>query len=275
MRKVLVRGTPPADWIAEADAISVKLRAARSEDERRQIIDDNDSLWRDPRIRNWLKHQFNSKCWYSEAQDTVGAYHVDHYRPKCRVRIVGNGQGQDGYWWLSFHWKNYRICGQLINTKKSDYFPIRGTRCGEGDDIDYLDTEGPVLIDPATDQARLISFDCDEDGCRAVPAAKIPVEDTERASETIETFGLNRLDDLNSKRKMIWDEAKEYIEIHRDSRFIGIPLVLKLADQARAKDHLKKMIRYESEFSSVAEACIEKEAPGSLRRLVFAADPQS
>ena len=54
MRQVVITGTPPADWIAEAEAITNQLRAATTEEERKQIIEDNQDHWRDDRIRNWL-----------------------------------------------------------------------------------------------------------------------------------------------------------------------------------------------------------------------------
>ena len=75
------------------------------------------------RIRNWLLEQFHNKCWYTEAQDAVSSFHVDHFRPKTRALDL-EGNACEGYWWLAFEWTNYRISGQLINVKKKDLFPI-------------------------------------------------------------------------------------------------------------------------------------------------------
>jgi len=122
MRKVIIRGTPPADWVAEAEAVTASLRAASEAAERKRIIKTHDSLWRDDRIRDWLFAQFYGKCWYSEARESVSSYHVDHFRPKGAIR----DEDGEGYWWLAFEWTNYRISGQLINTKKGDVFPIVG-----------------------------------------------------------------------------------------------------------------------------------------------------
>lgn len=46
------------------------------------------------------------------------------------------------------------------------------------------------------------------------------------------------------------------------------PYVLRLIGQASALKKLKGMISYEAEFSSVAEACIRKNAPDPLVALL-------
>jgi hypothetical protein len=47
------------------------------------------------------------------------------------------------------------------------------------------------------------------------------------------------------------------------------PQVFRLINQTAAKVRLKEMINYNAEFSSVAEACIRKNAPEPLVALVF------
>src|SRR5689334_3555995 len=109
MRRVRINGTPPADWVADAEAVTLHLRAAAHQSARDAIIDANEALWRDDRIRNWLLSQFNNKCWYSEAYDTASSIHVDHYRPKGRIKQELGANPEGGYWWLAFSWNNYRI----------------------------------------------------------------------------------------------------------------------------------------------------------------------
>ncbi|TOK93087.1 hypothetical protein, partial [Vibrio parahaemolyticus] len=70
-----------------------------------------------------------------------------------------------------------------------------------------LKLEGAVLIDPLTDETRLISFDRDDDGCIAVLAGGIDDIEKFKAEKTIEILGLNRLDKLNQKRGKKWDEC--------------------------------------------------------------------
>jgi hypothetical protein len=269
MRKVIITGTPPADWISEADAITAQLKAATSEVARQVILDANDGFWRDARIRDWLLNQFSNKCWYTEAEESISPIHVDHFRPKGRVRNL-NGSYETGYWWLAFNWKNFVIAGHLINSKKSDIFPIiegenrAPANCSEI----QLKLEGAVLIDPLTDQTRLISYDRDDDGCIAVLAGDIDDVDKFKAEKTIEILGLNRLVKLNQKRGKKWDECLSYIEDYKGAKAQGAQALVWFM-KAISIARLKEKIKYEAEFSSIAEACIRKKAPESMIAAVF------
>jgi hypothetical protein len=270
MRRVHIDGTPPADWMTEADAVTDQLRAATDTEARKAIIDANHGLWRDERIRTWLRRQFHDKCWFSEAREGVSAIHVDHFRPKGRIKDDRQGiVAHEGYWWFAFDWRNYRICGQLINTKKGDLFPIcEGERC-KPDDEPSFHLEAPVLIDPITDQARLISFRVDEDGCLAHSAPGNDPVEQDRAERTIEILGLNRLDVLNGSRKRVWDACMLHISQYCGARNTHGAQALALIEQRKAKDALKRLTDYSAEFSSVAAACIEKEAPQALRQMIY------
>jgi hypothetical protein len=268
MRPVRIVGTPPADWVAEAAVITTSLRDVDTEDERKAIIEANRTFWRDPRIHDWLLSQFNNKCWYSEAADCVSPDHVDHFRPKGRIKQELGADTEDGYWWLAFDWRNYRISGHLLNSKKGDLFPIaEGRRCG--DDAVSLHLEAPILIDPISDQTRLISFDVDEDGCVAVAAASASPSELVRVEKTIEILGLNIRDKLNEKRKSKWDEAMRHIGNYAGAQHVTGAHCLAMIIQSTAKIELRKLAEYGAEFSSVVEACVSKNAPESLGRLVF------
>lgn len=269
MRKVIINGTPPVDWVAEADAITAQLQAATNDAARQAIVDRHEGFWRDDRIRNWLMGQFSNKCWYTEAEESISPIHVDHFRPKGRIRNL-DGSYEDGYWWLTFNWKNYVIAGHLINSKKSDLFPLmEGERraavnCPEV----QLRLEGTVLIDPLTDQARLISYDRDDDGCIAVLAGGIDDLEIFKAEKTIEILGLNRIDRLNQKRAKKWDECLATIQDYRGARAYGAhALVWIMKESSIAR--LKEKVKYDAEFSSVAEACIRKQAPEAVIAAVF------
>jgi hypothetical protein len=258
MRKVRVPNDqhPPADWLADAEAASAQLAVAMTDAEREAIIEAKGKIWRDDRIRNWLLGLFYNKCWYSEAQEAVSAYHVDHFRPKGQVTGVGRTRPEPGYWWLAFNWQNYRICGQLINVKKSDVFPLVSGHRATPDAPGSLRLEAPSLLDPTTDDARLVSFEMDEDGCRAVPSGGADAEDFARVITTIEVIGLNRLDRLNRKRADVWEECREKLASYAAAS--DEPPALKLLQRILIVVDLKKRVAYESELSSVAEACIRK-----------------
>jgi len=205
MRKVVIRegDLPPQDWIDEAEVITQQLIDAPDESSRKDIIDDNDGFWRDEKIRDWLLSQFANKCWYTEAEESVSAIHVDHFRPKGRITNLDKSKEQ-GYWWLAFEWRNYVISGQLINTKKSDFFPLlEGSRARECCPYDELNMEAPILISPLTNETRLISYDLDDAGCIAVPAGGIDENEKLKANHSIDILGLNRLSRLNEKRKKL------------------------------------------------------------------------
>jgi hypothetical protein len=259
--------TPPQAWLDEARGVTAALAAARTEQERDALIAQHERLWRDERVRGWLLSVFHNKCWYTEAQEVVSAYHVDHYRPKGRVTDTGRTRPEAGYWWLAFDWRNYRICGQLINVKKSDVFPlVQGHRAAH-DAPGSLRLEAPTLIDPTTDDARLISFEMDEDGCRAVPTPGADEQDCARVDATIEIIGLNRLDRLNQKRADVWRECQEKLAIYEAAA--QEPPALRALQRALIIAELKKRIRYECELSSVAEACIRKLGSEVVRAQVY------
>lgn len=268
MRRVIICGNPPQDWIDDAQVITDQLRAATSKADREAIIDKNQGLWRDVRIRDWLLNQFNNKCWYTEAYDSVSSIHVDHYRPKGRVRDL-NGNENEGYWWLAFNWKNYRICGQLINVKKSDVFPL--TEGVQATNEILLRLEAPLIIDPREEETRLISYEKDEDACIAVPSADISNAEKFRAEKTIDVLGLNRLTKLNQKRAEFWKDCRMAIADYKGGA--EDPQAIRLVNQASAIKELKKKVTYEVEFSSISEACIRKHAPTPLIASVFEKAP--
>lgn len=269
MRKVRIPKNlaPPEDWLAEAQAANLALADAKTQDERDALIDAKQKIWRDDRIRNLLLEQFHNKCWYSEAQEAVSAYHVDHYRPKGQVTDVGRTNPESGYWWLAFNWQNYRICGQLINVKKNDVFPLVNGHRATPDDAHSINLEAPVLLDPTTDDACLVSFEMDEDGCIAGPCGGADEEDCARVMTTIEVIGLNRLDRLNSKRADVWEECREKLVSYEAAS--NEPPALKKLQRALMITELKKRVAYESELSSVAEACIRKVGSELVSRQVF------
>ncbi|MBS0260901.1 MAG: hypothetical protein JSS02_03005 [Planctomycetes bacterium] len=233
------------------------------------IIEKNKKLWTDDRVRNWMLGLFNNKCWYSEAQDSVSSIHVDHFRPKGCVSDDHTADMSDGYWWLAFNWKKYRIGGQLLNVKKSDVFPFTDLTRATHDDPPSLEKECPVLIDPLVEaEARLISYEWrDEENCVAVRSGDVTPEQALRVDRTIEILGLNRLPRLNEKRAQFWDKCKLAIA---DYKGANGPSCFAKIEQAKATATLKGMIKYEAEFSSVAEACVWKTAPKPLSSAVFA-----
>lgn len=106
----------PEKWLTKVEALQVKLEAAKDVAARKKIVTDND-VWGD--IKDQLLEMSHGKCWYSEADDAVSDWHVDHYRPKGQA-IGLYGVIREGYAWLAFDWKNYRVAGSYPNSPHKD-----------------------------------------------------------------------------------------------------------------------------------------------------------
>nr|CAA6800108.1 MAG: Unknown protein [uncultured Thiotrichaceae bacterium] len=278
LRQVIIQGTPPQAWIDKTEAASTELCAATTVEERETVIEKYKRLWQDPLLKNWLLQQFNNKCWYTEAQDSVSAYHVDHFRPKGRVTDASGNQS-GGYWWLAFEWKNYRISGQLPNIRKKDLFHINGTRLPQlaVDDND-LTLEAPELIDPIGHDTRHITYDIPDDSgdCLAVSVHETLEEsqrqyyaiDHGKAQYTIDVLGLNKIPTLKAKRTEFWNMCTA--EIQKYENTCTAPHVMQSVLRPGIIKNLRKMVMYEAEFSSISAACINKNAPKPLVDEVFA-----
>lgn len=249
---------PYKRWQNDAGKLTQDLYNADSEQNRKNIIDNNQSLWKRPKFREWMVELFHKKCWYTESKEKVSAYHVDHFRPKGRV---SDSEGSsEGYWWIAFDWKNYRIAGQLINVKKKDRFPINGTFRASIDD-QRIEIEDAQLIDPLDEEdVALISFD--ESG-EVVCAGDISEKDKKRVEVTNDILGLNKIQNLVEARQEKWSKCHEYINDYLNADKYNNPL--RKFKKANAKIELKKMINEKEEFSAVALACIRKKAPEPLQ----------
>ncbi len=197
--------SPDSTWLARADAVTEQLmQNGLSDDQRQKLIDDNQQIWRD--LKPWLETLSNNKCWYSEARDCASYWHVDHFRPKKEIKDL-EGSRHDGYWWLAFKWRNYRLAGSAVNTPKSTKFPVRDESrraCTPNHDVD---DEFPYLLDPTCpEDPGLLSFDE-----RGKARASHPCNNwyKERADVSIDILNLN-YDSLKRGRKRVWDTCARH-----------------------------------------------------------------
>jgi uncharacterized protein (TIGR02646 family) len=270
MRPVVITGIPSQEWLDEAERLTQLLRDATSKEEREEIIEGNQSHWINAAFRDWLIEQFHQKCWYSESRESVSSYHVDHFRPKGRIKKL-DGTFEEGYWWLAFRWENYRISGQLVNIRKSDRFPLarsyKAVSCNDNsEDDECLQYESPYLLDPCKDdEAWLISFR--ENGEAAY--AGTDEDEKHRVDFTIDILDLNgksKQNRLVNNRHLVWTKCALTIEDHKSlSGFKPLDKVKKIMLVKK----LKEMIQNEEEFSSVAIACLQKTAPEPLCKQVM------
>ncbi|MDD3247404.1 MAG: hypothetical protein PHF18_11245 [Methanosarcina sp.] len=254
---------PPTEWCEKAKELTEQLKEAKTPKEREKIIDDH-NFWSDKRIKDWLLNVSNNKCWYSEAKEVYSFYDVDHFRPKKRAKQL-DGTNREGYWWLAFDWKNYRISGSIGNRPnrgedgqtrgKADYFPLRqGSPIAVNPEDDIRD-EIIYLLDPTNPHdPPLLTFD---DSGNPFPAS--PKESWEylRVETTIKILHLDYYP-LVEERKKIWVKCTllmneiEYLMCERCRR----ASVTDGANLNNKMKQLKEMISGEAELSSTAKACI-------------------
>jgi uncharacterized protein (TIGR02646 family) len=266
MRHISTAGrAPSADWLKKAGDLLTALNGAPDRDARSAIIDANSAAWGE--LKDWLLELSHQKCWFSEAKDCFSHWHVEHFRPKKSAKD-DDGTEHDGYWWLAFNWKNFRICGSVGNTKKGTFFPLRPmcARVGPHGDIRL---EDPQLLDPADeDDPSLLSFDVE--GNAIVAPGVTDAWEIARVQYSIERLKLD-FGPLADKRKTVWAECwariSEYLHelalYHADKRN---PVAKAGYKQAAGK--LRSMIREECELSSVARACINASGDPRLIRVL-------
>ena len=244
--------TPPAKWLAKAEALEKKLLAATTPRARRKLIDDNDDLWKDPELKDWLRDLSKKKCWYSEARDCCSHWHVDHFRPKNEVKDL-DGNAYEGYWWLAFSWRNYRLSGAISNTVKSSKFPMAdGYWCaGPRDD---LEEESPYLLDP-TDPADIGLITFTSNGVPQ-PCDDLQSLNKTRVKESIKILKLKHKY-LVEARKECWQECERKVNKARNQ--MNRVEEGRAGAKGRLKDSLedlRDLVNDKAPFSSVARACI-------------------
>jgi hypothetical protein len=220
-----------------------------------------------------LKLSFN-KCWYSEAPIGNGDLEVDHFRPKNKSKTKldfsdSNSKSiilkENGYWWKAYDWDNYRLAGALANKRrrdrlkdceevkgKGDYFPLDLENGRVANDFENTDCEEPILLDPANPtDVCLLTFD---NGI-PIPATEDKYE-IDRVNQSVYYYHLD-LDQLNTERKIVWDDCVEHIKDAKNA----IDNSQRLADKkqmiCKCFKELRKLVNPEKRhYTSTAKACL-------------------
>lgn len=240
-------------FVTKANELLEELKAAPNAEERKKIIDSN-KVWGD--LKEWLLTLSHQKCWFSEAKDCFSHWDVEHFRPKKSAKDL-DGTEHDGYWWLTFDWHNFRICGNAGNRKKGTFFPLREGSLRVTDPDADLRFEDRLLLDPVDeDDPGLLSFNVEG---RAVPSPHIHDEwEQLRVKYSVERYNLD-FPPLMAKRKVIWQDCWQHIQVyleelgkyHKDKSNI-------IAKEAFRKEagNIRKMLKADQECSAVARACV-------------------
>jgi uncharacterized protein (TIGR02646 family) len=250
------------------DATDDLLRLPESQ--RKAFIKRKENLWKD--LRPYLaavcgrdQRQDDFKCWYCEAKTSRFTYHVDHFRPKGRVKDRDRPE-EPGYWWLAFDYRNYRLSCEYCNTPhrdddetpacgKWDQFPLRDGSSRVQDPNLNVNDEVRLLIDPLKhSEVIFLSF---EDTGR--PRHLLP-EGTYgglMAARTIEVLNLDQ-PRINEARKqlaltcqrLVEDGNEEYASFSRTGSVAAREKFDGICQQ------LRDLIQPWSEFSAMARACL-------------------
>ncbi len=259
--------TPAADWLDESVRHLTELTGKATIAEKFTFIDGKQPFWR--KLKAWLLGLSNQKCWYSEAKEIYSHYEVDHFRPKKGVVKYFDDEidRPDGYWWLAFDWKNYRVCGDVGNKKKGNRFPVKGgIALQPGDDIN---NEAFYLLDPTNaDDVMLITFD--ETGF-PIATADIGQWNEARVEASIEILDL-KYALLVDERKKVWQTCVR--KINRIQQLIkerdqnpnpSVHITGQIRELIR---ELREMTSRESELAGTARACLLKSNWGWARKVV-------
>ncbi len=249
----LENNPPPQKWIDNATMLTQKLIDEPGIEEKKKIIEKHSGEW--GKIKAHLLSLSHGKCWYSEAKEIFSHYHVDHYRPKKKVKNLDKSERDGGYWWKAFDWTNYRIMGGVGNTKKSDYFPVKNypATCH----TDSCDDELCYFLDPIDkDDTELLTFD--ESGIPQSINSDENSWDYERVQVTIKYYNL-KYGLLVDARKEIWTLCVRRIwELQNLMDDYNKNPSVTLRERVKNKtNELRDMIKVEAELSSTAKACLQ------------------
>lgn len=250
----------PGELQQKLEEATQELLTLQDDDERKAYIKAKSDLWRETRpflARISGLSENNCKCWYCESKAPGFTHHIDHFRPKNRVK---NGEEEPGYWWLAFDPSNYRLSCQRCNTGagKRDRFPLAPgcqRACSPSAD---LGDEMPLLLDP-TRPSDPVMLAYSEDG-RVYP--RYPVESFPgiRAGISIRVYDLNHVSKAEA-RKSVWLDCSELAKRAQRALYqlvTGPPEVSQVAKE-RFEDvcrDIRRKASPSSEYSAMARYCL-------------------
>lgn len=211
----------PVEWLDKVAVLQSQLESISDSQSRILFIQRNSSVWGE--IKEQLLEMSGGKCWYSEAPDAVSDWHVDHFRPKGKA-LDADRTEHEGYHWLAFDWRNYRIAGSYSNSPhrdksgqvrgKWDYFPLAQGCVRASWSTRNCSEEICLLLDPTIrEDPKLITFD--EQG---IPMPSDPCNPIvrKRVETTVHFLNLDQ-QRLVEARKKKWRETLYLIEEYRQA----------------------------------------------------------
>ncbi|WP_428003019.1 hypothetical protein [Acidovorax sp.] len=242
-----------------------QLEAVGQREVRNGVIDNNREHW--SALKPWLLALSHGKCWFSEVRELYSHYEVEHFRPKKQAKSLG-GEEHDGYWWLTFNYMNFRVCGNVGNRKKGGWFPLRMGSMRSSYAAPCEESEVAYLIDPINeDDVKLLAFDETGD---AVPFPDCSDWERQRVLETVKRLKLNEHAALSDERRKVWQKVDDLIEQFKQVKaradLVANPVAQDRLRQIRKQ--VRQMTSPDAELSSVATWCVLFRNDRCLTRLV-------
>lgn len=246
---------PDQAWSQKAAERLSELQDCETEKEKSDYMKSRrGEIWGD--LKDKLLDLSERKCWYSEAKCDFSYFHVDHYRPKNRIKEKDKME-RAGYWWLAYDWRNYRVAGGAGNSPKGSAFKlVKGSPPGLESGPPYVSDEVAMLLDPCRHgDPSLLSFQADG---RAVPAGDLDPRQAARVRYTVSTLNLN-FPELRRARHDVWKLcrklADEYEALDPPP---GSPSATTQAEVDRIEAAYRTMIHKATPYSSTARRFLQK-----------------
>lgn len=250
---------PSSDWRERARRFTEAMQGM-DPTQRATFIKDHSSMWRE--LKPELEQISHIKCYYCERKAIREPLHVDHYRPKNRIKNK-DGTEEEGYWWLAFKHTNLRLACNYCNCPhtgadgvvrgKSDQFPLDSNCTRASFANSDLANELPLLLDPTNvvDPSLLWIMD---DGS-ASPKESGGGLPQRRAIETIDILNLNDTRLVEARRNLwircqsLLTQADAAFARYNNSSNAGYVeyqcIIMEMLD----------LVSSTAEFSSTARAC--------------------
>ncbi|MEO5370108.1 MAG: TIGR02646 family protein [Magnetococcus sp. DMHC-1] len=169
--------------------------------------DADNGIYAHASVKEALKLIYGSKCAYCECLIEAQAdRRVDHYRPR---HARDRGDAHPGYYWLTYEWSNLVLTCAACNNKKSNQFPVTGTRVVTPPrdvrewhpDSKRMRGEQPLLLNP--------EIDLPEEHLQFLPDGRIQaLNNSQRGNKTIDICRLDR-EELDLTRKKLIDDFRD------------------------------------------------------------------
>lgn len=160
---------------------------------------------------------------------------------------------------MAYDWRNYRICGNVGNSKKGIFFPlIDGSPVAIYGGVSYSN-ECPKLLDPASPSDPAL-LDFIETG-KAVPHHDANPIDRDRVITTVKHIKLD-FENLEEARAKVWIKCRDLIE---ECRQLSLTTPFSTAERIKIENKqndLRKMVKADALFSMTAAACLRKSGVG-------------